>query len=258
MFQIVNPELFQTLNADAQGVKKFYPYDKALLEGTDITKVSPFTLVVAANSDCSFERINENNIGLYTEDVDGKIRCRIVSSPKNTREREIILAAIPFNGFIDPIVEPKGYKIYKVALCDPKKGYHINFNDRNYSKVLYVIIEIEPELIMSGDNYLVEIPFVYYSTCRKVEGEEQKWNKDEFTIVAKRDSIELTFDHQIVDSFSIDSLAGKRFKVTQPVKKDNRAGSGLSKSHQNKASGSKGEKSKQVLKTYLKGKGMSI
>lgn len=109
--------------------------------------------------------------------------------------------AVPFNGTISPIKVPEGVNVYAGAILLSRK-FSIPYENRKYSRIIYLVITVDPELHKDTD---LNIDFIAHSQfCKKdssgvYEAVDGKSNKDTIQVTFRNDSRRVRCYHEVID-----------------------------------------------------------
>ncbi len=116
------------------------------------------------------------------DNENGKRSILIRANDNVRRDANVFLIAFPFNGVIKPIEYSKQYRIYK-GLIASSDSRNIQFKNKKYQKILYLVIEPNMNLFNEDHKYHtdeINITIEAYSHC---EGDAP--DKDDFNIQNK-------------------------------------------------------------------------
>lgn len=119
----------------------------------------------------------------------------------NIKGSRVYCLAIPFNGTISPIKVPEGVNVYAGAIL-LSRTFSIPYENRKYSRIIYLVITVEPELHKDTD---LNIDFVAHSQfCKKgsagvYEAVDGKVNKDTIQVTFRNDSRKVKCYHEVID-----------------------------------------------------------
>lgn len=233
MLTLINEELFTTRVEKRTGERgDFYQIlfntSKDILrtpndEKQDENLVTSFKTIASLIS----PEKNYNDINLSANVKTNKYNKRnvvIKADARNKYNANILIIAFPFNGVVKPIPESKQYRIYKGLLSVSEK-YSIDFRGKKYKKILYLVIEPNMNLFREDHEYhtdSIDIEFDSYVMMRDKENpESSKTNHESMKLSLKKDSIDITFDDEVIDEFDFKQYAGTPLYITYERKDKN-------------------------------------
>lgn len=157
MLNIINESLF---NFDTmRGTNDYGEYYKLSVNSTSkavkimndnsvVPITRPIIRLVSPDKDYS-----NYNLNVSTRENDRhNINVLVKADKRNTHNANVFVIAFPFNGIVKPIPENKQYRIYK-GFINISDKMSINFNNKKYRKILYMVIEPNMNLFNEDHKY---------------------------------------------------------------------------------------------------------
>ena len=157
MIHFINKELFklksETKEIGNQKVLSTVAYSSVFVKDVRNPEKKINRIVGIITSDTDPEKDPANGkiwVQNVQEDNREKKVLKISCSDKNRYDMNIFFVAIPFNGFLEPIPEDYGYRIYRSVFVTGERQ-SIEFHGKMYKKILYLIL-VPNMTLFSKDN----------------------------------------------------------------------------------------------------------
>lgn len=148
---------------------------------------------------------NYNTLISVKDSEDGRKRFVTLKAVKESSyNANVFMVAFPFNGIIKPIPFNKVCRIHK-GMISISDDYNIQFNGRNYHKVLYLMLEPYMKIFAGDENHEavdhLDIPIESYSIVRDKRNPSNppKSNHEVMTIHITKDGYTVTWKTELVD-----------------------------------------------------------
>lgn len=134
----------------------------------------------------------------------GKRSVMFRAVKESTYNANAFVVAFPFNGIIKPIPFDKRYRIHK-GMISMSDEYSIQFNNKNYRKILYLIIEPNMKIFDGDENHdpieALNIPIESYSLIkdRKNPDAEVKTNFESMTLQITKTGYTVDWENKVID-----------------------------------------------------------
>lgn len=221
MLHIINEALF-SFNAEQGNNEEHGAFSKLSIntspsimrkqqDGDEIVpSVRTFARLVSPTKD-----YHEHKLAVSTKYLENNhVQVLLKSTPEVQYDTTVYLVAFPFNGIILPIPESDQYRIQK-GIVSVSEQYSVQFNNRKFKKVLYLMITPKMSLFSAeSEDHVDNIPITFHSySYNKPKDEydrthEPKSTHESMTLNISATGCEVAWNKETVPSLDMSQYKG--------------------------------------------------
>ena len=163
MITLINKKLFKLKKTESDRDTFFKTNVLTAMKVKKSKKSDDMAQTVITTIKSKSEDYNASNTSVHSFSTHNGKRVATLFSTDEKNDSDIYLVAIPFNGFAEPMVESKEYRIHQGIIVQSDKR-NIEFEGALYKKVLYLVVEPNTALFNPDHKYHVdEISLIFSS-----------------------------------------------------------------------------------------------